>query len=261
MSMPSSPPSKIELASVTKVFDAPGGSVEAIRGINFAVGASEIVSVVGPSGCGKSTLLNLIAGFVEATHGHVLVDGRPVTGPGADRAVVFQQDSVFPWLTVAENVAYGPKARGVPAADRAAAVDRLLQLVGLTDQRNHYPRQLYGGMKKRVDLARAYANEPEVLLMDEPFGALDVLTKERMQSELLRLWQQDARSIVFVTHDIEEALFVGQRVAVMTARPARIAAEISVPFAKALDPAIKTTPEFQLLRRGIIDVLGQAEAA
>jgi ABC-type nitrate/sulfonate/bicarbonate transport system ATPase subunit len=254
-------PPKILLQSVSQVFAAPGGAIEAIRGIDFSVGENEIVSIVGPSGCGKSTLLNLIAGFIAPTQGEVLVDGHPVTGPGADRAVVFQHDSVFPWLTVAENVGYGPRARGIPSAARGATVDRLLSLVGLAGERNLYPRQLSGGMKKRVDLARAYANEPEVLLMDEPFGALDVLTKEKMQSELLRFWQQDARTIVFVTHDIEEALFVGDRVVVMTARPARIAAEIAVPFPKEPDPVIKTSPEFQLLRRQIIDLLTRAEAA
>ncbi len=251
---------KIRLASVAKVFEAPGGPVEAIRGIDLAIGANEIVSIVGPSGCGKSTLLNLIAGFLEPTHGQVLVDGRQVQGPGPDRAVVFQQDSVFPWLTVGENVGYGPKARGVARAERAAAVDRLLRLVGLSGEKDHYPRQLSGGMKKRVDLARAYANDPEVLLMDESFGALDVMTKEKMQSDLLRLWRRDARTVVFITHDIEEALFVGQRVVVMTARPARIAAEIPVPFPKEPDPGIKTTADFQALRRTIIDLLVPAEA-
>jgi NitT/TauT family transport system ATP-binding protein len=251
--------SKIWIANVAKEFAAPSGVTVAIEGINLDVATNEIVSIVGPSGCGKSTLLNLIAGFIAPTRGEILVDGRPVTAPGADRAVVFQQDSVFPWLTVADNVGYGPKARGVPNADRAAIVDRLLTLVGLARERNLYPRQLSGGMKKRVDLARAYANEPEVLLMDESFGALDVLTKEKMQSELLRLWRQEPRTIVFVTHDIEEAIFVGQRVVVMTARPARIAAEIAVPFPKEPDPNIKTTPEFQQLRRRIIDLLVRAE--
>jgi ABC-type nitrate/sulfonate/bicarbonate transport system ATPase subunit len=261
MSLPPSASPKIRLESVTKAFEAPSGSVEAIRGVDLTVNTDDIVSIVGPSGCGKSTLLNLIAGFIEPTHGRVLVDDQPVKGPGADRAVVFQQDSVFPWLTVAENIAYGPRARGVPAPDRAAIVDALLRLVGLAEERNLYPRQLSGGMKKRVDLARAYANDPKVLLMDESFGALDVLTKEKMQSDLLRLWRRDARTIVFVTHDIEEALFIGQRVIVMTARPARIAAEIDVPFPKEADPAVKTTPAFQTLRRGIIDLLGQADAA
>lgn len=250
---------KIVLENVNKVFETPQGPVEALRHTSLQVGVNEIVCIVGPSGCGKSTILNLIAGFIAPTEGRVLVDNKPVTGPGADRAVVFQQDSVFPWLTVAKNLEYGPRARGIPGKERKSIVTGLLRSVGLEDYANLYPRQLSGGMKKRVDLARAYANRPEVLLMDEPFGALDVMTKEKMQLELLRLWSQDARTVIFVTHDIEEALFVGHRVLVMTARPARVAREIEVPFETSQDPHAKTSVEFQKLRESIMDILGSHE--
>ena len=248
---------KIQLDAVSKVFETTQGNVEALHETSVDIEANEIVCIVGPSGCGKSTLLNLIAGFLRPTHGTIRVDGQIVQGPGANRAVVFQQDSVFPWLTVAQNLAYGPKAQGIPAKDRSKIVESLLRLVGLEAYRDLYPLQLSGGMKKRVDLARAYANNPDILLMDEPFGALDVLTKENMQIELLRLWEQDSRTIVFVTHDIEEALFVGHRVLVMTPRPAQIAAEIPVTLEKTLDSRMKTSMSFQALRQDIMDVLLQ----
>lgn len=254
-------PIKIQLVDVSKVFDVSGNiAVEALQHTNLEISTNEIVCIVGPSGCGKSTLLNLIAGFLLPSSGQVLVDGQPVAGPGADRAVVFQQDSVFPWLTVEKNLEYGPRARGSAAAERKARVDELLALVGLTEYRALFPRQLSGGMKKRVDLARAYANDPDILLMDEPFGALDVFTKEKMQIELLRQWQQRMRTIVFVTHDIEEAIFIGHRVVIMTARPARVAGQVAVPFEKETHGRVKTTPRFQELRQQIIDSLSQVEA-
>jgi ABC-type nitrate/sulfonate/bicarbonate transport system ATPase subunit len=252
--------SKILLQDVSKTFDAAGGaSVEALQNTNLSIAVNEVVCIVGPSGCGKSTLLNLIAGFLLPTSGQVLINGQPVTRPGPDRAVVFQQDSVFPWLTVIQNLEYGPKARGIPEAERRARVEELLALVGLTEYRTLFPRQLSGGMKKRVDLARAYANDPEVLLMDEPFGALDVFTKEKMQIELLRQWQQRKRTIVFITHDIEEAIFIGDRVVVMTPRPARIARQFHVPFEKQTDGRVKTTQPFQELRQRIMDSLSYVE--
>ncbi len=253
--------SKIHLQQVNKVFDGHRGStVVALQDTNLEIAENEIVCIVGPSGCGKSTVLNLIAGFLLPTSGRVLVNDKPVTGPGADRAVVFQQDSVFPWLTVAQNLEYGPRARGIPLSERKARVDELLDLVGLTEYRSLFPRQLSGGMKKRVDLARAYANDPDILLMDEPFGALDVFTKERMQVELLNEWQNMKRTIVFVTHDIEEAIFIGDRVVVMTPRPARIASQIEVPFGRAIDSRVKTSQRFQELRQHIMDSLGQVES-
>ena len=251
---------KIELLGVSKTFTTPQGAVAALDETSLQIGTNEIVCIVGPSGCGKSTLLNLVAGFIAPSAGAVLVDGAVVPGPGAERAVVFQQDSVFPWLTVEQNLAYGPVARKVPAAGVSQIVERLLSLVGLAEYRDLFPLQLSGGMKKRVDLARAYANKPAILLMDEPFGALDVLTREEMQIELLRLWQEEALTILFVTHDIEEAIFIGDRVVVMTPRPARVAADVAVPLGRELDPRRKTSAAFQALRQQLMDILGQNEA-
>lgn len=253
-------PPKIELLGVSKSFATPQGTVAALDETDLQIATNEIVCIVGPSGCGKSTLLNLVAGFIAPGAGAVLVDNVPVPGPGAERAVVFQQDSVFPWLTVEQNLAYGPVARGLPAADVSSIVERLLNLVGLAEYRDLYPLQLSGGMKKRVDLARAYANRPAIMLMDEPFGALDVLTKEKMQIELLRLWQEEALTILFVTHDIEEAIFIGDRVVVMTPRPARVAADVPVHLERDLDPRRKTSPGFQALRQQLMDILARNEA-
>ncbi|MDD9955903.1 MAG: ABC transporter ATP-binding protein [Anaerolineaceae bacterium] len=251
------PSPKIELLGVSKTFATPQGTVPALAETSLQIATNEIVCIVGPSGCGKSTLLNLVAGFIAPSAGAVLVDDAAVAGPGAERAVVFQQDSVFPWLTVEQNLAYGPVARKVPAAEVSQIVERLLSLVGLAEYRDLYPLQLSGGMKKRVDLARAYANKPAILLMDEPFGALDVLTREEMQIELLRLWQEEALTILFVTHDIEEALFIGDRVVVLTPRPARVAADVTVSLDRELDPRRKTSASFQTLRQQLMDILSQ----
>ncbi len=248
---------RIELLGVSKTFATPQGTVPALAETSLQIATNEIVCIVGPSGCGKSTLLNLVAGFIAPSAGAVLVDDAAVAGPGAERAVVFQQDSVFPWLTVEQNLAYGPVARKVPAAEVSQIVERLLSLVGLAEYRDLYPLQLSGGMKKRVDLARAYANKPAILLMDEPFGALDVLTREEMQIELLRLWQEEALTILFVTHDIEEALFIGDRVVVLTPRPARVAADVTVSLDRELDPRRKTSASFQTLRQQLMDILSQ----
>jgi NitT/TauT family transport system ATP-binding protein len=199
---------------------------------------------MGPSGCGKTTLLNVIAGIVAPSSGEVLVGGSRVTGPGPDRAVVFQDDAVFPWMTVEDNVGYSLRMRGRPAAEIRDIVDRYVKLVGLDEFRTAWPRQLSGGMKKRVDLARGYAADPEVLLMDEPFGALDIMTKERLQEELHKLWLVAPRTVIFITHDLEEALFLGDRVILMSPRPGRIDREYRPEFPDKRDMSIKTTPEF-----------------
>jgi ABC-type nitrate/sulfonate/bicarbonate transport system ATPase subunit len=214
-----------------------------------------IVSLVGPSGCGKTTVINVIAGFMKPTSGRVLVDSREVSGPVSHCGVVFQADSVFPWMTVEQNVAYGLKMNGHAATDITNAVEKYVELVGLTEFIHRWPRELSGGMRKRVDLARAYAFNPRILLMDEPFGSLDVLTKEEMQSLLLEIWQTERKTVLFVTHDVEEALFLGHHVAVMTSRPGSIKQTFEVPFPMPRMPSLKFEPEFLDLRRRVVEAL------
>jgi NitT/TauT family transport system ATP-binding protein len=222
----------IKIRDTGVVFDADGNAVEAIRNVSMNVQPGQFVSIIGPSGCGKSTLLNIVAGFVRPTAGEVLLDGAPIKGPGSDRGVVFQQYSLFPWLTVRKNVEFGLKMRGVPSSNREPAARTLLGLAGLLAFANHYPDQLSGGMKQRVGIVRALATNPQVLLMDEPFGALDSQTRVVMQEILTNMWQQFEISVLFVTHDIEEAIFLSDKIYVMTARPGRIKAEIAVPLAR-----------------------------
>jgi NitT/TauT family transport system ATP-binding protein len=236
--------------------------VVALARTDLEVAAQEIVSVVGPSGCGKTTLLNLIAGFDTPTSGQVLVDDQPVAGAGADRAVVFQADAVFPWLSVRDNLSYGPRMRGVRKRDWEPRVERFLRGVDLEEFGGAFPKQLSGGMRKRVDVARAYVNDPRVLLLDEPFGALDVFTKEAMQRSFLDIWAQEPKTVVFVTHDIEEAIFVAHRVVVMSPRPGRVAAIFDVPFSRPRDMTLRADPAFQGLRLEIARLLqGQDELA
>jgi NitT/TauT family transport system ATP-binding protein len=204
----------------------------------------EFVSIIGPSGCGKSTLLNIVAGFVKPTSGTVRLDGANIKGPGSDRGVVFQQYSLFPWLTVRKNVEFGLKMKGIAAAQRETQARTLLGLAGLLAFENHYPDQLSGGMKQRVGIVRALATSPQVLLMDEPFGALDAQTRTVMQEILTNMWQQFRISVLFVTHDIEESIFLSDRIYVMTARPGRIKAEIVVPLPRPRTPEMIYTPEF-----------------
>ncbi len=245
----------ISLENVTKTFATPSGANTVLSNISLHVKKGKTLCIVGPSGCGKTTILNLISGFLTATSGSIKVDGKPVKGPGPDRAVVFQKDSVFPWLTVRQNLEYGPKVRGFPRKEWAGRVDEYLEKVGLQDCANHYPKQLSGGMKKRVDIARAYANQPDILLMDEPFGSLDVMTKEVMQKDLLELSYKDRKSLIFITHDIEEAVFLGDEVLVMTRTPANIEKRIDVPFPKPRKVSLKLEPEFQAMRRNIDAIL------
>jgi NitT/TauT family transport system ATP-binding protein len=239
---------------------AGAGNLTALDETSIRIPSEQIVSVVGPSGCGKTTLLNLIAGFLRPTSGSVQVDGRVVDGPGADRAVVFQADAVFPWLTVADNLSYGPRMRGVPKSEWAPRVERFLDLVGLSEFSSAHPKELSGGMWKRVDLARAYVNDASVLLLDEPFGALDVFTKEAIQGALLAIAQEEPRTILFVTHDIEEAIFVGDRILVMTPRPGRVASDIPVPFPRPRTMELRAVPAFQLMRLQIAGLLSREES-
>ncbi len=206
------------------------GSVKAMDGVSLHVAPGEFVSIIGPSGCGKSSLLNVVAGFTRPTGGQALLDGAPITGPGSDRGVVFQQYSLFLWMTVRKNVEFGLKMQGVGASQREVSARTLLGLAGLLQFENHYPDQLSGGMKQRVGIVRALATSPQVMLMDEPFGALDAQTRVVMQQILTNMWQRMKLSVLFITHDIEEAIFLSDRVYVMTARPGRIKAEVEIPL-------------------------------
>jgi NitT/TauT family transport system ATP-binding protein len=230
---------EIIIDSVSVRFDGDDADVLALDNIDLQVGANEFVCVMGPSGCGKTTILNTIAGFVKPTSGKVEVGGRLVTQPGPDRAVVFQEDAVFPWMTVEENIGFSQRVSGKSKSEIAAAVDRYIELVDLEDFRTAWPKQLSGGMKKRVDLARGYAANPEVLLLDEPFGALDIMTKEYLQEALHNLWLAAPRTIVFITHDLEEALFLGDRVVIMTPRPGKIDRIYEPNFPKPRDMSFK----------------------
>jgi NitT/TauT family transport system ATP-binding protein len=235
---------EIAINGVGVTFTARGELVEAVSTVDMHAKPGEFVSIIGPSGCGKSTLLNIVAGFVKPTSGTVLLDGANIKGPGSDRGVVFQQYSLFPWLTVRKNVEFGLKMKGIAAAQRETQARTLLGLAGLLAFENHYPDQLSGGMKQRVGIVRALATSPQVLLMDEPFGALDAQTRTVMQEILTNMWQQFRISVLFVTHDIEESIFLSDRIYVMTARPGRIKAEIVVPLPRPRTPEMIYTPEF-----------------
>jgi NitT/TauT family transport system ATP-binding protein len=239
----------IEIRDVSVRFGRGGQQTEAVSRVSLDVQPGDFVSVIGPSGCGKSTLLNIVAGFLKASDGTVLVDGKPIDGPGADRGVVFQQYSLFPWMTVRKNVEFGLKMQGESQTARTKAARTLLGLAGLLHFENHYPDQLSGGMKQRVGIVRALATSPQVLLMDEPFGALDSQTRTVMQEILTNMWQQLRLSVLFITHDIEEAIFLSEKVYVMTARPGRIKAEIPVPLPRPRTPEMMSSPTFHALVR------------
>src|SRR5581483_3607858 len=214
---------KLQLRDITMTFRARrGGEIIAVDNLSLDVAEREFITIVGPSGCGKSTLLRVVAGLVRPARGDVLLDGRHITGPGADRGMVFQSYTLFPWLTVQGNVEFGPRLKHMPAAERARLAREYIELVGLQGFERSYPKELSGGMMQRVAIARALANDPEVLLMDEPFGALDAQTRSIMQELLVTTWQRTPKTILFVTHDIDDALFLGDRVYIMTARPGRI---------------------------------------
>jgi NitT/TauT family transport system ATP-binding protein len=215
----------------------------------------EFLSIVGASGCGKTTLLNVIAGLLSPGSGKTFLDDREINGPGLERTMVFQDDAVFPWFTVHGNIEYGLKIANIGREERAQRVAHTLELVGLTGCEALYPRQLSGGMRKRVDVARAIITRPEVLLMDEPFAALDVMTKEKLQEQFLEIWNETRMTVVFVTHDLEEALFMADRVIVMASHPGRIARIVDVPFTRPRAKDLKTFPEFQAMRRDLGHVI------
>jgi NitT/TauT family transport system ATP-binding protein len=228
---------------------------EAVRGLNAGIKPGELVCVLGPSGCGKSTLLGAIAGHLAISGGRLLVDGEPVDGPSPDRGIVFQHHTLFPWKTVRDNVAFGPKMRGVGKAARQREADALLRLVGLDGFGSFYPSQLSGGMQQRVEIARVLINQPRVLLMDEPFGALDAQTRAMMHEVLLDIWSKIPTTTVFVTHDIDEALFLADRVIMMSARPGRIIADIRIAFARPRHRELLTETEFVRLKRHFLELL------
>jgi len=225
----------------------------AIEPTSLRVADNDFLCLLGPSGCGKSTLLRLIAGLDQPTTGRVLLDGAPVTGPGADRGMVFQSYTLFPWLTVEENIGFGLRERALPAAERQRIVAHYVERVGLRGFERHYPRMLSGGMQQRTALARALANDPKVLLLDEPFGALDHQTRALMQELLLGIWEADRKTVLFVTHDIDEAIFMANRVAVMTARPGRIKSDLAIELPHPRHYTVKTTVAFSDYKARLTD--------
>ena len=220
----------------------------ALQATDLDVAENDFITILGPSGCGKSTLLRIVAGLDRQTAGEVLLDGRRIDGPGADRGMVFQSYTLFPWLTVRENVCFGLVERGLPRPQQLEIAEAFLAKVGLKGFENHYPKQLSGGMQQRVAIARALANGPRMLLMDEPFGALDHQTRELMQELLLGIWEQERKTVLFVTHDIDEAVFMGSRVVVMSARPGRIKLDRRVELPHPRHYSVKTSPAFMELK-------------
>jgi NitT/TauT family transport system ATP-binding protein len=251
--------SKVRLDRVSKSFPdrrAGGGEVTVLSNVDLAVGAGEFVVLVGPSGCGKSTLLDLLSGLSEPSSGTILMDGRPIGGPGRDRGIVFQQYALFPWRTALGNVEFGLEGGSLRRSERRARARHFLDLVGLAGAEHRYPHQLSGGMKQRVAIARSLSYDPDVLLMDEPFAALDAQTRENLQDELIRIWRRTGKTILFITHAIDEAIYLGQRVAVMTTRPGRILDIVEVSLGpRSRDDDLRSTPEFAQLRHRIWTML------
>ncbi|MCY9663989.1 ABC transporter ATP-binding protein [Paenibacillus alginolyticus] len=230
--------------------------ISALKDINLEVKKGEFMVIVGPSGCGKSTLLDLLAGLTKPSSGQILLDGKAITGPNLDRGIVFQQYALFPWKTTLANVEFGLEAKGVGHKERRKIALEFIHLVGLAGFENRYPHEISGGMKQRVAIARSLAYDPEVLLMDEPFAALDAQTRETLQSELLRIWEATKKTIIFITHGIEEAVYLGQRVAVMTSRPGRIKKVIDIPFeSRRSEEDLRSHPDFVKLRHEVWDLL------
>ncbi len=248
-------PPILELDSLCKQYPSKDGPLSVLEPTSLTVGVTELVSIVGPSGCGKSTLLHIVGGLVPPTSGSVLLDGREVFEAGAERGMVFQAYTLFPWLTVRQNVEFGPKQRGMKKKERKEVAEHFLDAVGLTDFRDHFPKQLSGGMRQRVAIARALANSPRILLMDEPFGALDAQTRSVMQELLLDIRRTERTTTLFITHDIDEAVFLSDRIFVMTARPGRLKAEIVLPFGPDRDPSLRTSPEFYQRHAEVYELL------
>jgi len=256
--IPSTPPAQrgdsamIEVTGLNKIYRTREGEhIEALKDVSFDIADGEFVTVVGPSGCGKSTALNIAAGLLKASSGEVTVDGKPVEGPGPERGMIFQQYALFPWLTVRQNVEFGLRIKNMPAAERRRIADHFIDLVGLKDFADALPKTLSGGMKQRCAIARAYAVNPTILLMDEPFGALDALTRVNMQDQLLDTWSRERRTVIFITHDVDEAVYLANRVIVMAARPGRLHEIIPVDLPYPRNEEIRLSPEFAQVRNRV----------
>jgi NitT/TauT family transport system ATP-binding protein len=246
----------LTISKVDRRFEGPSGTIHALSNVDITIAPSEIVSIVGPSGCGKSTLLRMVAGFDVPTEGRILLGDRPITAPGADRGIVFQHPQLYPWLNVIDNVVFGPRMRGVPRGVFTPAAERYIRIVGLNGFERHFPYQLSGGMRQRLQIARVLINEPNILLMDEPFGALDYQTRLEMQKLLLDLCLDIAPTVLFITHDIDEAIFISDRIYVMSARPGRIVEMLDVPLPRPRVFEEATTNElFVKLRLQVLKAL------
>ncbi len=251
----------ITVDRVHKAFPVKGADFIALGDVSLEVADNEFVTVVGPSGCGKTTLMNILAGLETPTRGRALVGDRPITGPGPDRGVIFQQYALFPWLTVRKNVEFGLRTAGVSRAERRDRAQHFIDLVGLHDFADALPRTLSGGMKQRCAIARAYAVNPSILLMDEPFGAVDALTRVRLQEQLLQTWSQEKRTVVFITHDVDEAVFLANRVVVMAARPGRIVETVDVDLPYPRNDELRLSPAFTALRNRVWSAVYHQEPA
>jgi len=256
--------SGLKINSISMRFDLPNGSsVQALKDVSLDLKAGELMSVLGPSGCGKTTLLNIVAGFLAPTEGTIELNGNTVEGPGPERGMVFQQGALFEWMSVRDNVSFGPRMKGQKASEYSAEVDHLLDVVGLQDFKEKAIYELSGGMQQRVALARCLANDPDVILMDEPLGALDALTREKMQGLVLKLWKETGKTIILITHSVEEALLLGERLIVMAPRPGRIHKEYNLPFADmgvGQDlREVKKDPRFGQVREEILSMIWDME--
>ncbi|MEM9602235.1 MAG: ABC transporter ATP-binding protein [Pseudomonadota bacterium] len=254
----------LSLENLSMRFELPNGdAVQALQNVSLTLKAGELLSVLGPSGCGKTTLLNIIAGFLQATDGRLELNGNPISGPDAERGMVFQQGALFEWMSVRENVGFGLLMKGTPEAEKAEVVNHLLDVVGLGDFKDKAVYELSGGMQQRVALARCLANDPDVILMDEPLGALDALTREKMQSLVLKLWKETGKTIILITHSVEEALLLGERLIVMAPRPGRIHTEYQLPFAELGVSSdlreVKKHPDFAVRREEILNMIWDME--
>ena len=264
----------LSIQDLSMRFELPnGGSVQALEGVSLDLKEGELMSVLGPSGCGKTTLLNIVAGFLAPTSGKLVLNGHDIKGPDAERGMVFQKGALFEWMSVRENVGFGPSMKGTPSAEKRETVDHLLDVVGLQDFKEKAVYELSGGLQQRVALARCLANDPDVILMDEPLGALDALTREKMQSLVLKLWKETGKTIILITHSVEEALLLGERLIVMAPRPGRIHKEYRLPFAELGVGAdlreVKKHPDFSVKREEILgmiwdmeeEIMGRTESA